>query len=149
MNTTQQHQSSTTKHTKTVEKTMGKASILKGYWFYFQDGDIDIAAFGSGFSGKETIYLNDNPVSEARSFGRRSSHSFQHNGKQYQVVFNVTSMMKGELECELYIDGKLHSKEIKAYITSVNPKTLALKVGMFFVIGFAFGFLGAKIAAWL
>ena len=30
-----------------------------GYKFYFQDGDNQIACFGSYFTGKEEVYVND------------------------------------------------------------------------------------------
>ncbi|MBH0057099.1 hypothetical protein I6F65_09005 [Pseudoalteromonas sp. SWXJZ94C] len=33
-----------------------------GYKFYFQDGDNQIACFGSYFTGKEEIYVNDDLV---------------------------------------------------------------------------------------
>lgn len=41
-----------------------------GYKFYFQDGDNQIACFGSFFTGKEEIYINDDLINTYRFFIR-------------------------------------------------------------------------------
>ena len=81
-----------------------------GYKFYFQDGDNQIACFGSYFTGKEEVYVNDELISNKRN---QRIHS-------------------GKLECSLYKNGQF----IKSYEQSSllnNPKT-SLKVlfGCFF-----------------
>lgn len=43
-----------------------------GYKFYFQDGDNQIACFGSYFTGKEEVFINDELVSSKRSVGRKT-----------------------------------------------------------------------------
>ena len=48
-----------------------------GYNFYFQEGDNQIACFGSFFTGKEEVYVDDDLVSTKRSFGFKSVHQFE------------------------------------------------------------------------
>lgn len=127
------------------DNSMESFSFTKGYWFYFQDGDNEIAAFGSGWSGKEIIYLNDNPVSEDRSYRFSNDHEFTHKGKHYRVRFKMASFWKAELKCSLFINGQLVEERKKAALVKVGKKSWSA-ILVFFVIGMVFGFLGAKIA---
>ncbi|MEC8225559.1 MAG: hypothetical protein VX010_05350, partial [Pseudomonadota bacterium] len=78
-----------------------------GYKFYFQDGDNQIACFGHIMSGKEKIYVNDELVSEKRSFGFKSHHDFNYQGNAYAVDFAMQNILTGKLECSFYKTGKL------------------------------------------
>jgi hypothetical protein len=98
-------------------KNMSTVTIRNGYWFFFEDQGTEIAVNASAFSGKETVYMNDNPVSEKRSMGVISLHNFQYNGKHYRIKFDVLNILTQKIECTLYVDGKIHSTETKAYIT--------------------------------
>ncbi|WP_285163414.1 hypothetical protein [Shewanella goraebulensis] len=129
---------------KSLDKKMDTISIHNGYWFYFEVDGLEIAAHGSAYSGRETIYINDNPVSDKRNlFSTKGSHSFHYQGKGYKVVFNMTSILRGELVCQLYIDNDLHAEQTKAYIESASKCVIdLLKVfGLFLVAGFFVGSL--------
>jgi hypothetical protein len=56
----------TTKQTQNVnlDKDMNSVSMINGYWYYFEVDGLEITAHSSAYSGKQTIYINDNPVSE-------------------------------------------------------------------------------------
>ena len=97
----------------------------------------------------ETLYLNDNPVSEKRNlFSTSGTHTFQHQGKKYKVIFEMTSILRGELVCKLYIDGRLHMEQTKAYLESSSKGLLTfLKTFLIFVlIGSGVGFLAGLLA---
>lgn len=123
------------------DKDLEIVSLKGGYWFYFQDGDDEIAIFGSGWSGKEIVYFNDNPVSEARNLKFISNHEFSKGGKDYRIVYKVESMWRGEVHCSLYINDKLHDTQKKAVMVK-SAKSVWKAISFYFVIGFIFGFLG-------
>ena len=112
---------------------------------YFQDGDDEIAVLGSGWSGKEIVYFNDNPVSEDRNIKFTSNHEFTKNGKHYRVVYTVASMMTGEVHCKLYIDDNLVDEQQKAVLVK-KGKSAWKAILIYFVVGMVFGYLGAKLA---
>jgi hypothetical protein len=41
--------------------------MRKGFWFYFEHQGHDISVHGSAWSGKETIYMDNHPVSDKRN----------------------------------------------------------------------------------
>jgi len=103
-----------------------------GYKFYFQDGDNQIACFGSYFTGKEEVFINDELVSDKRNQKVASAHLFKHGEDDFKVTFEMRNILTGRLECSLYKNGQF----IKSYEQSSllnNPKT-SLKVlfGCFF-----------------
>jgi hypothetical protein len=74
---------------------------LKEIWFIFKDGDREIAAHNS-LLAKETIFINGEIVSENRSLSRVSKHQLVFQEDEYEVVFNVFKITKGEMECSLF-----------------------------------------------
>ncbi len=130
-------------NTLNAKKNMKNVSLTHGYWFYFEVNGIEIAAHGSAYSGKETIYVNDNPVSEQRNlFNVSTTHTFKHSGKQYQVTFQVSNVFTGKVECNLFEEGQLQATQNKAFIDQ-TPKGLGsvlLILGLFFMGGFAMSF---------
>ncbi|BDF93345.1 hypothetical protein RC083_05085 [Pseudoalteromonas haloplanktis] len=119
-----------------------------GYKFYFQDGDDQIACFGSYFTGKEEVYVNDELVSEKRSINVTSKHQFELSGNTFNVKFEMHNILTGRLECSLYKNKKL----VKSYQQSSlfnNPKTsLKVMVGCF-LGGLAGGFILISILEFL
>jgi hypothetical protein len=97
-----------------------KVSLTKGYWFYFEDAGLKITAFGSGFSGKEIIYINDEIVSEKRNYRIKSTHCFDYAGNTYEVSFEMKNMLTGELVCSLTKNKELLHTESKAYFSKKN-----------------------------
>lgn len=133
---------STASHTQ--QATMATASFVNGYWFYFNDGDSEIAVHGSAWSGRETVYLNDNPVSDKRELLKFSSdHAFTHNGHEYRVNYHLTNVLTGALECTLYRDGKLFASQTKGILGKSRGSWLFI-LGMF-LAGLGFGAAAAAL----
>ena len=128
--------------------TMSELNIRSGYWFFFEVGQDQIAVFRSAYSIKEAVYFNDNPVSDRRRHGFDSKHEFHQKGKHFEIKINLISILRGAIECELYIDGQLHGKETKAFITDASPIEVLKNLTLFSAIGLLFGFLGAAIGFW-
>lgn len=120
------------------------ASISKGVNFHFQDGENNIRAFGSMFSGKEIIYVNEKEVSNKRSMSTGSIHKFTIDNVKYEVEFSVTNIILGYIDCTLIKDGT-HVKTFEYKFT--NDWKSALKaILLCFTIGAAVGALGIAIA---
>jgi len=132
----------------TEEEKMEHVSITKGYWFYFQDGENEIAVFGSGWSGKEIVYFNDDPVSEDRNIRFKSTHEFTKNGKHYRIVYEVVSMMTGEVNCQLFIDDVLTDEQNKAVVVKKGKAGWGTILFMF-LVGMAFGYTAVNLIMWL
>lgn len=82
-----------------------KADLRDGIWFVFAlDGHI-VRGWGSR-SGLERVYVDDQIVSEHRSFGRTSVHAFSVGTRPCELRFVTRSYLKGALECTLSCAGK-------------------------------------------
>ncbi|TQV88524.1 hypothetical protein [Aliikangiella coralliicola] len=126
---------------KSTETKHSKVTIRNGYWFYFMDGEHQIVFHGCGYSGKESVYFDNELVSETRNFRTRSEHSFEQLGQNYSLTFRVTSLIKGEVICELYKNGEFHSDQNKAYLEGMMKPT-PTKIVLAFVFGLAMSSLG-------
>lgn len=127
-----------------LDTAMDKVSITNGYWYYFNDEKVRITAHGSGFSGLETIYINDEVVAEKRNLGMKSSHEFCYSGNDYEVTFQVSNLLTAAVVCTLYKNGEYVATETKAYL-KMSTKAALKRVFMFFLAGILFG----GISAWL
>jgi hypothetical protein len=79
-----------------------KGSIEEGLWLVFDDGINVIRFWGSTFSAKEKLYLNDNLIINKNNFKFKEELQFQHdNGNIYQFRLFVNSFLKGEIESTL------------------------------------------------
>lgn len=114
-----------------------------GYKFYFQDGDNQIACFGSFFTGKEEVYINDDLVSSKRSLGLRSKHQFELAGQSYQIEYAMINMLTGKLECSFFKNKQLLEQQQQTVISLIkNPKQALFFIGGSFAIGFLSGLVG-------
>ncbi|MDY6929686.1 MAG: hypothetical protein SWN10_21630 [Pseudomonadota bacterium] len=137
---------SSSKHNQSA--AMASPNFIDGYWFYFNDGDTDIAVNGSAWSGKETVYVNDNPVSSKRELLKTvSEHHFVHNGHKYLVRYHITSLMRGNLECEVFKNGELLASQSKAFVSS--SKRSWLNILKMFAFGFLFGLSAVALVKYL
>jgi hypothetical protein len=120
-----------------------QVTLRHGYWFYFNDGDTRITAFGSGVSGKEIVYVGDETVSSKRHLGMRSSHRFSHQGNQYEVEFAIRSLWTGALECILVKNGQILDRTTKAYLVKggQNYKRLWQTTLAMALVGAVIGFM--------
>jgi len=119
-----------------------------GYNFYFQEGDNQIACFGSFFTGKEEVYIDDDLVSTKRSFGFKSVHQFELQGTQYRVIYDLINPITGKVECSL-LKGRMNIATQTQSLFSENPKGAARIVLLCFIAGFAFGGLGYAFSQFL
>lgn len=113
----------------------------RGYKFYFQEGDNQIACFGSYVSGKEEVYVNDELVSTKRSLGFKSVHSFMIEEHTYSVVYKLSNILNGQVKCSLLKGVNTLSVQSQS-IFSNNPKTANGIILWCFFVGSVFGALG-------
>lgn len=122
-------------------------SLLKGFWFIFQDGDRSIAAHGSA-TGQEKIFVNGQLISKKRSLRMTSKHQFSWEGNTYELVFRISQILNWKMECSLAKDGVL----IGCFKTSCKSKFTIVKILVVYtlvgaVIGFIFGYFNLPL--WL
>lgn len=121
-------------------------TLRNGYWFYFYDGDLRITAFGSGLSGREAVFVEEELVSSKRSFRMGNIHHFDYANHRYQVELKVESIWTGQLSCTLSKDGEVIARETKSYIENPNDFWKANAKGILLigllggVVGFLVGF---------
>lgn len=85
-----------------------RGSIEEGLWLVFDDGVNIIRFWGSTFSGKEKLYLNDNLIIDKNNFKFKEALQFQDDdGNPYEFRLFVNSFLKGEIEATLVRDGDL------------------------------------------
>jgi hypothetical protein len=122
---------------------------------YFDIGDHCIRVEASFFTGRETVFLNEQKVSEKRSWGLRSVHSFDVEGKATEVRFSVGSMLQGPIRIELWqnhqcLDAdewnmKRITSQRKIYRKQRSWKQTIADCFIFGMLGYGFGFLLAKM----
>jgi hypothetical protein len=112
-----------------------------GTWFIFRDGEREIVAHNSLLS-KESVFVNRTVVSENRSLNRIGKHQFIFEGNEYEVIFNVLKISKGEMECSLVKDGTCIGK-FKTYYKSDPSKLSYLEK---FIIGFVIMIFASSFA---
>ena len=132
---------------------MSQVSMRQGFWFYFTHNGHDISVHGSAWSGKESVYVNNHPVSIKRNLmSFTGEHHFEHDGVKYKVKITVASILRGQIVTELYADGELAGKESLAmtpnehdanYTKKSRITFIAIFVG-FFLVGMAAGYFGVS-----
>lgn len=110
-------------------------SLKHGYWFYFDDEGAQIVAFASALNGKEVVFVDDEIVSNKRSFSLKTPHTFEHNGRHYELVIACENLLTGALSCSLFKDGILLSNTRKSYFQSLKSFFIVT-----FLIGLVMGF---------
>lgn len=118
-----------------------------GYKFYFQDGDNQIACFGSFFTGKEEIYINDDLMSTKRSIGVKSEHTFEFAGNVYQVEYFMKNILSGRLQCSFVKNQQLIQVQEQVSLSVLkDPKKALLFIGGCFLVGFLSGYIALALA---
>lgn len=128
-----------------------ETGLRKGIHAFFDVDDITIGFWGSAWSGREVITVEDRVVSTKRNMRFVSEHRFSHAGVDYRIVFRVISLWRGKLRIELYRNGALiDSDQASSNQMGVDPKTgefsvrrLLWKLAPFFVVGMLTGAAGA------
>ncbi|UTW56566.1 hypothetical protein [Kordiimonas sp. SCSIO 12610] len=126
----------------TMSQQHSYVNYKEGYYYYFRDGDDEIVARCSAWTGMETVYVNGEQVSKFRSLGFNSKHRFDYEGNSYQMIFIVNGAMRGSVECLLIKGDQLIGNECVALNTRKGNKWLAIGMA---ALGFACGMAGAFI----
>ncbi|MCK4743314.1 MAG: hypothetical protein KAT25_05805 [Sulfuriflexus sp.] len=80
-------------------------SLIKGYSFDFTDGDNEIGAWFSCFSGLERVFVDGELISEQRNYSKSTASNFKIGDDEFSVVLEVTSLLRGPFVCTLSKNG--------------------------------------------
>lgn len=124
--------------------TTSQASLSKGLWFTFRDGNREITAYGS-FTGKEHVFVNDNLISKKRTLGLTSTHRFIFEKDTYEVVFCL-QIQRMDVRCQLIKNG-ICIECLKFYYTLETIEFLLISGFIGFASGVLIGFF--RLPIWL
>lgn len=82
------------------------ASLSKGMWYVFRDGENVIRAWGSGWTGLERVYFNDQLVVRHSHFKRPDSIHFEKDNHRYRIQCSNTNSQKWQARCDFWRDGE-------------------------------------------
>lgn len=82
-------------------------SARKGIQCFFDVDDVTISVWGSAWTGREIVKVDDRVVSSKLSIRFSTTHDFEHRGHRYQVRFIIASVSTGLTRIELYRDGEM------------------------------------------
>mgnify|MGYP006269663311 FL=1 len=130
-----------------------EVGMRKGIRAFFDIDGITIAFWGSAWTGREVVTVDDRVVSNKRSLRFVTEHRFEHAGIRYKLVFRAVSMLAGHMRIELYREGALvdsdEFRQKNAFVDSktgrVSVRRAILKILPYFVLGMLVG----ASAAWL
>lgn len=130
-----------------------EVGMRKGIRAFFDIDGITIAFWGSAWTGREVVTVDDRIVSRKLSLKFATEHRFEHAGIHYKLVFRVLSMLSGHMRIELYREGELvDSDEFRQKYAVVDPGTGRVSLWRTF-LGilpyFVLGLLAGSAAAWL
>lgn len=99
-------------------------SIRQGTHCYFDVDDATITVWGSNWTGREKVWVDDQLVSSKLSLRFTTEHLFENNGHQYRVLFHIVSVASGHVRIELFRDGEMIDfDEAHARTLKINPET--------------------------
>lgn len=103
------------------------ASVKNGIWLIHQDEDNVIQLWSSTLTGNEKIYLNNNLVSEKRSYKKNSHHSFKDSDQnEYRVQYRTIHRRHGPIECVVFKNDVEIRKFKIQYIRNSNLKPILM-----------------------
>jgi hypothetical protein len=118
-----------------------QGDIKQGLWFVFPLEGTTVRAWG-GIAGLERVYVDSSVVSEKRSVGRSSIHTFAIGENTYQVAFRTLSYLRAHIECTLIANGKpLNTRMVRYVGGGTNVKRMPLSVLAAFAAAFVVGFM--------
>lgn len=124
---------------------MSQVSMRKGFWFYFEHQGHDISVHGSAWSGKETIYVDNHPVSDKRNLTSfTGKHDFVIDNDKYEVGIKVLSLFSGTIEVTLICNDKIIGVENKTWIEKGSNKKLFQEFLLLLAVGATFGYLTGR-----
>ncbi len=122
-----------------------KQVIKEGFNFHFEVDDYKIHAWGSSKSGKEVVTVDGEIVSEKRSLGRHTIHSFILNNVRYEIEFNVKSLLTGEFHCSLIKDGAHIETQKQVPKNSATKKMAKKNILIAFILGGICGYVAMTL----
>ena len=90
-------------------------SLRRGVRSYFDVDDITISLWGSAWSGREVVRVDDRIVCDRHSYGVSTPHRFEHGGHRYELVVSIESWLRGSYRVELYRDGVMIDSDSTHY----------------------------------
>jgi len=134
-----------------------EVGLRKGIRAFFDIDDITIAFWGSAWTGREVVTVDDRIVSDKRSIRFRTEHDFEHAGIRYKLIFEAVSLLRGEFRIELYRDGAfVDSDRFRQIQHGVDPATgrfsvwrLLRKLAPYFALGMLVGASAAFLVDYL
>jgi hypothetical protein len=105
-----------------------QGNVKQGLWFVFPLSKATVRAWGSA-GALERIYVDATVVSEKRSVGRESTHTFAIDGDNYEVSFKTLSYLRAHIECRLTKnDEVLRTQSVRYVGAQTSVKRLLLSV---------------------
>ncbi|MBM7074138.1 hypothetical protein JQC92_19225 [Shewanella sp. 202IG2-18] len=127
---------------------VGNDVLSKGYQFRFVVNNNVITTWGSSWNGKEIIKVNDEVVSEQRSYKRKSIHLFKVDDIPYEIEFNMIDILRGHLQCTLIEDGvHVETQSIAYKHPDVSGRQMLVDFGKWLLAGVVTGLLMGFIIA--
>lgn len=116
-------------------------SFSKGYSFQFLEGEYQIQAWFSSFSGREKVFVNGNLVANQRNYSADSTNSFVVNENSYATNLYVGNLFKGPFTCTLYKNGEPYKRQ-KLIFPRAKGGALAnlFDFAIFLFLGISYGF---------
>lgn len=117
-------------------------SFIKGYTFLFQEGENQIEAWFSNFTGLEKVYVNGVLITSQRNLSTNSTNTFKIGDNEYTTNLHVVSLLKGPFTCTLSKNGNPYKRQ-KLLFPMVNQKNYKFsflgRFILFISIGAVFG----------
>ena len=116
------------------------SSPFTGTHFFFLDEDREINLWGSKFTGKEIVCVNEKIISEKRTYGFKSVHSFNIDDDNYEIELEVVNPFTENMSCTLIKNGA-HLKTTKYSLWKDRSSFLKVFLTSFAVgavIGYSF-----------
>lgn len=126
---------------------MSQIGIRKGIWVYFDFQNHRISVHLSALSGKETVYVDDHPVSEKRNLlSFKGKHAVKIDGQLLSIEIELQNPFTFKVEVSIKKGrGSLQSQTIQLLTASENSLSVLTMLAGFVVIGGLTGYLFAKL----
>ncbi|CAM3830724.1 hypothetical protein [Parendozoicomonas haliclonae] len=116
------------------------ASITNGYWFYFEVDGHNVAVFCSAISGQETVFVDDEIVSNFRNLLKMDArHTFQIDGVEYKIIIRTEKLLTGQISCTLRKGFQILGEQKKGLVQKFPFKTLFFTLLFLFLAGYGAG----------
>ena len=122
-------------------------TLRGGIWFHFEVDGKQINVHGSAWNGRERVWIDDELVSDIRSFSVESKHEIELNGRALTLEFSATSILRGDYRARVLENGVILREAPRSYVPAGTSgrrfyfRELGKWVAYGAVVGFAVGAL--------